>query len=196
MFGSTLGGKKLCRKISDDVKSGNITYNINKPYNYIGYCLSTHLGDIILKFIVYFTFGMLTGFLFLKSFPTINIIGLIIVIITCILATIASTLLITAISLVSFFIEDASPLYWIYSKFILVLGTIFPIEYFPIFLQKILKYSPIYAVSYGPARLFVAFSYQSAIIIIAVQAIYILMAYLLCSILYKKGVKRINVNGG
>ena len=27
----SLGGRKLCRKICDDVRSGNIDYNINKP---------------------------------------------------------------------------------------------------------------------------------------------------------------------
>ena len=48
--------------------------------------------------------------------------------------------------------EDASPLYWIYSKFILVLGTLFPIEYFPKVLQPIINLSPIYVVSYGPAK--------------------------------------------
>ena len=192
----TLGGRKLCKKISNDVKSGNVTYNINKPYNYVGYCLSTHLGDVFLKGTVFFILGMLTGLLFLKSFPSINIIGLIIVIITCLLATIISTLLITAIGLISFFIEDSGPFYWIYSKFILVLGTIFPIEYFPIFIQKILKFSPIFVVSYGPAKLFVDFSYRNAIIIIVAQIIYIFISYLLCLLLYKKGVKKINVNGG
>ncbi len=192
----TLGGRKLCKRISNDVKSGNVAYNINKPYNYIGYCLSTHLGNVILNGFIYFALGMLTGLLFLKSFPSISIIGLIIVIITCLLATIISTLLITAIGLLSFFIEDSGPFYWIYSKFILILGTIFPIEYFPIFIQKILKYSPIYVVSYGPAKLFVDFSYDKAITIVIAQVIYIFITYLLCSSIYKKGVRKINVNGG
>ena len=33
----SLSGRKLCKKISEDVKGGNIAYNINKPYNYILY---------------------------------------------------------------------------------------------------------------------------------------------------------------
>jgi ABC-2 type transport system permease protein len=48
-----LGGRQLCRKISDDVKGGNIAYNINKPYNYIGYSLANHLGNVSSKMIVY-----------------------------------------------------------------------------------------------------------------------------------------------
>ena len=34
---SIIGGRNLCKKISNDVRSGNIAYNINKPYNYSQY---------------------------------------------------------------------------------------------------------------------------------------------------------------
>lgn len=192
----TLGGRKLCNKISNDVRSGNITYNINKPYNYIGYCLSTHLGDIFVKGIIFTFLGMLTGLLFLKGFPTLNIVNILIVLLTSILALVISILLITCIGLISFFIEDAGPFYWIYSKLILVLGTIFPIEYFPTIVQKILNFSPVYVVSYGPAKLFVDFTWDKAISVIVAQIIYIFITYAICSLIYKKGVKRINVNGG
>lgn len=192
----TLGGRKLSHKISDDVRSGNITYNINKPYNYIGYCLSTHIGDILIKGIIYSVLGLLTGLLFTHSFPSIGFLGIILVLITSILALIISTLLITSLSLLSFFIEDASPFYWIYSKLILVLGTIFPIEYFPKVVANILAFSPVYVVSYGPAKLFVNFNIQNAISVVSAQIVYILLAYGLCYFIYQKGVKRINVNGG
>ena len=36
----SLGGRKLNNKICDDVRSGNITYNIIKPYNYVEYIIS------------------------------------------------------------------------------------------------------------------------------------------------------------
>lgn len=192
----SLGGRKLCRKISDDVRGGNIAYNLNKPYNYVTYSLFSHLGDVTIKFIIYFVLGMLTGLLFLGEFVSINIFGLIGVVISCILATVISTLLITCLGLFAFYMEDANPLYWIYSKFILVLGTIFPIEYFPKVLQPIINLSPIYAVSYGPAKLFVDFTWNNFFVIIFAQIIYIFIGYILCSILYKKGVKRLNVNGG
>ncbi len=192
----TLNGRKFCIQISNDVKSGNITYNINKPYNYIGYVLSTHLGDILIRIGIYSILGVLTGFLFLGRFPDLNIFSVIIVIITIFLALIISTLLITFIGLFSFFIEDSGPFYWVYSKLILVFGTMFPIEFFPSIIQKILNFSPVYVVSYGPAKLFVDFSWNNAISIIIAQLIYLAIAYLMCYLLYKKGVKKINVNGG
>ena len=191
-----LGGRKLCHKISDDVKGGNIAYNINKPYNYILYSLFNHLGSCAIRLILYIILGMTVGYIFIGSFPNLNIFSIIAVLITIILSTVISTLLVTFIGLFSFIIEDSGPLYWLYSKLILVVGTLFPIEYFPKVLQPILKFTPVYAVNYGPAKLFVDFSLELFIVVIIVQVIYILIAYFLCLILYKKGVKRLNVNGG
>ena len=192
----TVGGRKLCKKICDDVKGGNIAYNINKPYSYIGYALSSHLGSSTIKSLMFTILGMITGMVFIGEFPNLTILTGIMVLITAILATVISTLLIIFIVLISFFIEDANPFYWLYSKVILVLGTIFPIEYFPQALQPILTYSPIYAVSYGPAKLFVDFSWTNCLNIIVAQIVYIIIAYILCKMLYRKGVKNLNVNGG
>lgn len=192
----SLGGRRLCNTISSDVRSGNIAYNINKPYSYIGYSLSNHLGSITLRLIIYSILGITLGFIFLASFPELSILSIISVLITSILSLVLSILLITTIGLFSFYIEDSAPFYWIYSKFILVLGTIFPIEFFPKAISNILKFSPIFAISYGPAKLFVDFNLKNSIITIIVQIIYIIIAYMLCNLIYSKGVKRLNVNGG
>ena len=193
---STLGGRQLCRKISDDVRGGNIAYNINKPYNYIGYSLSNHLGSAILRYIIYLILGIILGFIFLKDFPTLNILSIIAVLVTGLLATIISSLLVIFIGLLSFLIEDSNPFYWLYSKLILVIGTIFPIEYFPKIVRPILNLSPIYVVCYGPAKLFVDFTWNNFVIVLISQIIYILIAWILCTLIYKKGVKKLNVNGG
>ena len=191
-----LGGRKFCRKICDDVKSGNITYNINKPYSYIGYLVSERLGGATIPAILYTTLAMILGFIFLGQFPNLSVISIIAVIVTMILAIIINILFIIFIGLISFFIEDANPFYWLYSKFLLIIGTIFPIEIFPTMIQGILKYSPIYAITYGPARLFVKFSYDQFFSIVISQIIYICIVGTLCQTLYKKGVKKLNVNGG
>ena len=193
---SILGGRKLCARISDDVKSGNIAYNINKPYSYIGYVLSSHFGLCAIKAVLYIVLGMVTGYIFLGSFPHVTLVSILFVLITMFLSTLISILLITCIGLISFFIEDAKPFYWVYSKLILVLGVIFPIEFFPAWARGILNYSPIYAISYGPAKLFVDFSYSNLVPVILSQLFYIIISYLLCKLIYKKGVKSINVNGG
>ena len=193
---SVLGGRKLCRRIVEDVKGGNIAYNLNKPYSYIGYAVTSHLGEVAIKMLVYSVLGVLLGFLFLKEFPSLTFIQVILVIISAIMATIINTMIITGIGLFSFKMEDANPLYWLYSKIILILGTLFPIEVFPKMFHGVLKLSPIYVVSYAPAKMFVNFEIVAAVKIFIMQFIYLAISYLFCLIIYKKGVKKLNVNGG
>ena len=192
----SLGGRKLSKKISEDVKSGNIAYNINKPYNYIEYSLFNHLGLVTVRIVLVTILGMILGTIFLHTFPNLNLIKILGIILVSILALMINILLITSLSLISFFVEDASPFFWIYSKLILVIGTIFPIEFFPTFLQPIIKFSPIYVVSYAPAKLFVDFTTSGFIKIIIAQLIYLIISFTICHLIYKKGVRKLNVNGG
>ena len=192
----SLGGRKLCKKICSDVRSGNISYNITKPYNYVEYSLFSHLGITTLKFVLITILGIILGLLFLHTFPNHTFLSVLGVLVSCFFATIINILLIVSIGLISFFIEDANPFYWLYSKLILVVGTIFPVEFFPQILQPIIKYSPIYVVSYGPAKLFVDFSTEKFIEIIVIQIIYLGIGFIIAHLFYKKGVKKLNVNGG
>lgn len=100
------------------------------------------------------------------------------------------------ISIISFWIEDSTPFHWIYDKMILLIGTMFPIEMFPQYLRPIIKCTPIYVVTYGPAKLLINFSLQNFVQISLAQIIYLFVATTLTLILYEKGVKKLNVNGG
>ena len=193
---SVSGGRQLCRLISEDVKSGNISYNMNKPYSYVGYRLFSHLGEGTIKLIIFLILGGIIGLAFLGEIPNLNSIQFLIVIISIIFAIIIQSLFIILIGLLSFIIEDSNPVYWVYSKVILVLGVTFPIEFFPKAIQGIAKFSPINVVSYGPAKLFVDFEAKTAISILVAQMIYLVISYLLCMLMYNKGVKKLNVNGG
>lgn len=79
---------------------------------------------------------------------------------------------------------------------ILLIGTMFPIEMFPQYLRPIIKCTPIYVVTYGLAKLLINFSLQNFVQILLAQIIYLFVAITLTLILYEKGVKKLNVNGG
>ncbi len=192
----SLEGRKLCKKISNDVKSGNIAYNINKPYNYVEYALFNHLGLVTIRFIIVTILGMGIGLLFLHSFPSLSFLQILGVLLSSILAMIINIFLLMTLGLLAFFVEDANPFYWLYSKVIIVIGTVFPLEFFPKVIQPIIRFSPIYVVSYGPAKLFVQFSNEQFIQVLIAQLIYLGIAFLLCHGIYRKGVRKLNVNGG
>ena len=189
-------GRKFCRKICNEVKGGNIAYILNKPYSYIGYILSSHLGESAIKTIIGIIISLAFGLAFVGNFPTIPIFGYAIVIVSGIMAVIINMMFVILIGLLSFIMEDANPIFWIYSKIILIIGVMFPVEFFPTALQGIIKFSPVYVVCYGPAKLFVDFSYEKAGPILLAQILYLVFVWMMCNLLYKKGVKKLYVNGG
>ena len=107
----SVSGRSLSRQISNDVRSGNVAYNINKPYNYVLYSTFSSLGRATIKFVILMFIGGILGFVFLKGFPNINIFKFLVVFISMILAMIINTLLVVFVGLISFYIEDANPLY-------------------------------------------------------------------------------------
>ena len=191
-----VAGRSLVREICNEVRSGNVAYNINKPYSYIGYLLFNNLGKSTIRVVVLAFIGFSLGLLYLQTIPEITIIKGLIVLLACILAITINLLFLIFIGLLAFIMEDSNPLYWLYSKMILILGTLLPIEFFPEFLQPIITFSPIYAISYGPAKLFIEFDYNMAIMTILSQIAYVLISLGLCKLVYMKGVKKLNVNGG
>ena len=136
------------------------------------------------------------GLVLLGPIKDFNLISIPFIVLSVILATMINVLLVICIGLTAFWVEDSGPFYWVYSKLILVFGTMFPIEYFPKIVQSVLNYSPVYVTTYGPAKLFVDFDWMTFILIIGAQLIYLLFASLLANLIYRKGVRRLNVNGG
>ncbi len=187
---------KIVKEVSKDVKSGSITYNLNKPYSYVLYVLFKELGKCFFALIMYFLIGLIVVTLLTQELPITNVGALILVFLSCILAQIIAIFMAIAIGLFAFFIEDSSPLYWMYSKCIVLLGVIFPIEFFPETVQKVLTFTPIYVTAYGPAKLFVDFSIEKFYSILLAQIAYVFISYGICMAIYSKGARRLNVNGG
>lgn len=188
--------KILTTQISQDIKSGTIAYGLNKPYHYLLYIISRHFGDITIKMTLYIGLALGMGIGMVGLLPKVRIYHVILVIPIIFMAIYISTLIRIIISIMSFGIEDSGPFHWIYDKLILVLGTLFPVEVFPVWLKPFIIFSPIFVVTYGPARLIIQFSFVLYVKVLGAQLLYIIFLSFALWILYRKGVKKLNVNGG
>lgn len=188
--------KAARNKPIEDIKSGSITYIMNKPYSYMGYVFTSYLSEGLIRLIIMVPVSILFGYIFVGSLQDFNIKYLIFMVISFIIGYSINGLIQLLLSLFSFYIEDATPLHWVYNKILLIFGVFFPIDMMPKVLQGILKYTPAYVVSYGPTKLMVDFDLMDAIKIISAQCIYIVIIIILLNLLYRRGVKKLNVNGG
>ncbi len=193
-FGSR--NRTLTQQITEDIKSGTIAYGINKPYHYILYILAKHLGEITLKMFLFVAAGLIIGYTFVGAIPNFQLYQLPFILVAAYLGIMINALIRISISVLSFWIEDAIPFHWIYDKMIIVVGMLFPVEMFPVWAQPIIKASPIFVVTYGPAKLVIDFSADIFLQVLSVQIIYLIVSIIILYALFQRGVKKLNVNGG
>ncbi len=196
MIWGAIRPRAIRNELSDEIRSGKIAYVLNKPFSYIGYLISKYLGEAIVGLLTYIIIGTAISFIIIGPLTTFNISVLPFVLITTIIATFITGLIYILIALSAFWIEENSPLFWIYEKLILCIGVLFPIEIFPQAVQPFIKFSPVYVTTYAPAKIAVDFSLKTFINITVFQLGYLTIVGLLCFLVYRKGVKKLNVNGG
>ncbi|WP_264852173.1 ABC transporter permease [Clostridium omnivorum] len=193
----TLSRTDMHNQVNEDVKSGNIAYLLNKPYNYVLYCFSYYVGEVSIKLLANGLVGLAIGLIYAGSLEGFNIIHLPFIILSLLLGCTINFFIYLSLALTSFWIEDNTAFFWIYSKLIFTLGgMLVPIELFPKWLQGVSHYLPFAYVTYVPARLAVDFSFSRFAGEFAIQVLYLAIFFILAMSLYRKGAKNLNVNGG
>ena len=193
-FGS--GSKVATNEIRNTIKSGNIAYQVTKPYNYIGFTICKFLADTFIRFILFLIVAVILGFISVGPIENFNVVSLIPAIPVFFFAILITGMVKILISLSAFWVEDSNPFQMVYSKFILIFGVLFPLEMFPKIIQTIIKFTPVYGVSYGPAKLLIDFNLRILTSVLLSQVITIIVVTILLKIVYERGVKKLNVNGG
>lgn len=186
----------VTRQAATDIRGGNIAYLVNKPYYYPLYILAKYTGDWSVQLPMYGAITLVIGITMVGRIPNFHMMTLFAVIPCIISGVVIHGVFKLCISMFSFWIEDSNPFQWLYDKLILVVGTIFPIEIFPAVLQPVLKLTPIYTVCYGPAKLVVDFSMEKYVEILLVQMLYLTFGCGMMFLIYKKGGRKLYVNGG
>lgn len=181
---------------SSDIRSGNIAYHINKPYHYALYIMAKYTGEWGIRLPMYAALAACMGVMFVGPLTDFNFGVFLAGSISLVLGITINAVFKLSISLISFWIEDSNPFQWLYDKMILMVGVIFPIEIFPAFLQPIIRFTPIYTVCYAPAKLFVDFGMDKFVELIMAQLIYLASGFMLMFFIYRKGAKKLYVNGG
>ncbi len=193
-FGS--GSKVSTNEVKNTIKSGNIAYQVTKPYSYPIFIIFKFLADTFIRFVIFLGVATILGLIFAGPLDNFSLKTLLMAIPIFFLAVLITGMVRILISLSAFWVEDSTPFQNVYNKLILIFGVFFPMEMFPNIIQKIVRFSPIYGVSYGPAKLVISSSFSLFKEVLISQIIIIIIISILMSIVYRKGVKKLNVNGG
>ncbi len=187
---------QIVRSISNEIKSGSISYKLNKPYNYFFYSISNFMAKSCMAILFLLPVAIVMGLVFVGVPSSFNWAQ----ILPCLLAIFGSIFIswsvYAVVGLIAFWVQDATPFYWIVSKLFMLLGLFFPVEFYPTWLQPIIRYSPIYSIMSGPASLVANFSWWGFLEIFISQVVWAVVILGLGLLVYKLGKRKVTSNGG
>jgi ABC-2 type transport system permease protein len=113
-----------------------------------------------------------------------------------ILGVFLSLFIYAIIGLISFWIEDVKPLYWIVDKAVMILGgSYLPVALFPKIMYKIAIWSPFGASQFVTHTVYETWQ-QSWIHMIGIQFAWVVVLGIIVVIMFGRAHKRVSVNGG
>jgi ABC-2 type transport system permease protein len=188
--------KQITVVISNEIKSGSIAYKLNKPYNYYLYCLSQFFAKSIFGILFMLPVTLIIGVLLVGTPSTFCMEQILPCLLVSLLVGFLTWAIYGVVGLIAFWTQDSTPYYWVVSKFFMIFGLFFPISFFPIWLQPIITYSPIFALMSGPASLVANFSWELFGQVLLSQVVWISISLVLGLWMFNKGKKKVTSNGG
>ncbi|WP_274361884.1 ABC transporter permease [Paenibacillus thermotolerans] len=191
----TLAFPSLAFRIEEEVKGGDVAYRLTRPIGYVGFHYASYLGEVVLRLGVNLLVGGALGVLVFGP-PSFGF-GWSAFVLVAVGALTVNFLLNMIVALCAFWVEETQGIEFVYKKLLFTVGgMMMPLEMFPGWLQEVCRWLPFQAVLYFPARTVTNFHPGELGGMLAVQwgwsaALAVVVAYM-----YRKGVRKLNVNGG
>jgi ABC-2 type transport system permease protein len=187
---------RLFDKIDTEVKGGELAYTLSRPYDYPLFHFAQYLGHVALVLPANFAIGAVLA-LALAGTPHLAPALWPVVALAVLLAICLNFLIELTIGLFAFWFEDTYAFFWIYQKLTFTLGGLFlPLSLFPSLLRRFAGWLPFSAIAYAPARLVAGFDAATAAGTLLTQAIWLFVLGGLVMLIYRGGIRRLNINGG
>lgn len=190
-----LSSPRLSDKIEEEVKKGEVGYQLTRPMSYLLYHYCSYVGEAYVRLLVNLILGGALGLLlFGKPDFDLGLLGFLVVSIGSFTMNYIMTMM---LSLCAFWVEEVRGLVFVYNKMIFIIGgMMLPLEIFPSYLRTIVEWLPFRTVPYFAAKAGVQVEWSEIGHMLLIQLIWILFLSLPLRAIYQKGVRKLHVNGG
>lgn len=190
-----LASPGLTVKVEEEVKSGDVAFKLIRPVNFVVFHYMEFMSEAAIRLAVNLLLGAAIGLL-LVGLPPLGP-GLLWLPLLAFGGLTVNFTLLMLLALTSFWIEETSGLAFVYNKILFTVGAmLMPLELFPEALQQASRWLPFRTVVYFPAKTAVAFEPGQLAGMLAVQWGWALLLGAGVWAVYRRGVKKLNVNGG
>ncbi len=192
--------------IEADIRSGNVAYLLPRPISYLWLRFAEAFGTLLVRMLVLGVFGFGLSLLLTRGatpdgssigLPSGGVLGLICGALTAVAAATLNLIFCALIGLSAFFIEDTSPVYWVWQKLSFVFGGLmFPLDIYPDTLRTVANATPFPALLYAPGRIAIGagagFIGRTSLVLAAWTVFGVLCAHFA----FRRALKSLEVNGG
>lgn len=180
------------------IHDGSITGEFLKPVSFLFRLLAENIGEGIFKIIFHFIPALLFTMLYTKLCPPKNTLSMILMLSSIVFGYLILWLISFIIQTWSFWLFSVWGIITIKNVFVNILaGTLLPLWFMPEVLRKVISFTPFESIYFTPVRIYLGELNGSEILSgIAVQIIWIAVLSVIANLFWKKGVKKLVVQGG
>jgi ABC-2 type transport system permease protein len=192
---------RLAQQVDEDVRSGSLAVRLLKPMSYPLYCLSSMLGERIVRFLFNLAIGSLIALVLVGpvSFSPagFSLAGLSMVALAVLFSFLLGGIGHLIVGLGAFWLEDTSGLLLIYFRLSMILGgMILPLELFPDWLRQIVVFLPFPYLIYGPVHLALHPDGSEFAGLALRQLACLFVMSVVAAFIYRRALGRISAHGG
>lgn len=187
--------------VSDDVVKGTVAMNLIKPIDYRMSLISRAMGQVVHRFLVpgvFIWIGLEIYKAAVLGLPVTSIVNILLYVASCMMSFFIYVLFDFCFGMVAFFTTYIFGMLMAKDALMSFLtGQLIPLSFFPQALQKVFEYLPFSSMVYTPVMIYLGkYSGGELCFVLGRQAAWVIILYVLGSIIWKQVTKRLVVLGG
>lgn len=187
--------------VSDDVVKGTVAMNLIRPIDYRLSLISRAAGNMIYHFLVPSVFIWIGVEIYkVKVFglPAVSVWNILLYLSSCVMSFLIYVLFDFCFGMIAFFTTYIFGLMMIKNALLgFLTGQLIPISFFPEVLQRVFDFLPFSSMVYTPVMIYLGkYSGKMLGFMLIRQAVWVILLYVLGSLIWKKVTKRLVVLGG
>lgn len=182
--------------MEEDLRSGRLAYLLPRPISYLGTAFAEATGTLCVNLVILGIVSFLFTWLRIGSFP-FSFPEFVMMLALGLAAGFVGVLFQMMIGLSAFWVQEVSPFHWMWEKMLFMLGgLILPLSVYPEWIQTIANLTPFPAILGGRSALVFDFGASHILAVISALASWSAIGIICITLLYRRGLRILNIGGG
>jgi len=182
-------------EIQEAIRRGDVAYRLGRPASYLMSEFAMGLGLLALRLPLMGITAFVCAFAFTGWVPPLRVFAMVAPF--GVLAAALLTALYLGIGLLAFWLQDISPVYWVWQKLMFVLGGLMlPLELYPLFIQRAAAFTPFPTLLAAPASFMLGTPLVSPGALAGTLVLWGGATAFAVSWMFRRAVSTVTINGG